>query len=452
MVKSKKTAKKVTVKKAVKTSVKKTVSKKPAKPAKKISKPKKAPTMAFNKNDLQELASSIVLTADPTPTGKQKKEDYETKKKLLEQKAKAKNGLTPDDILNVFDDPEEAMMITDDFINQGIEILKDEEITRGIEEEEVVVTVGQDDDLIADHSTHIETSEGKIEVKKQSPLLKKNESAGVDDAVRMYLREIGMIDLLTFQQEQDLAKRIRQGSEEAKQTLTNSNLRLVVSIAKKYTGRGMQFLDLIQEGNLGLIRAVEKFDHRKGYKFSTYATWWIRQAITRAIADQARTIRIPVHMVETINKLRKTSRTLLQKLSRKPTDEELAKHSGISIDKVREIVKVAQVPLSLEMPVGDEDSSRLGDFVEEGSNLDMDDQVVIKMLKEELNEVIKTLTERESMVLRLRFGMDDERPRTLEEVGKVYNVTRERIRQIEAKALKKLRHPSRNQRLLEYLN
>ena len=429
---------------------KKKTLKKVSRPVK-AAKSKKSKTVFYSKDDLRDLAQNIVLTAAPEKTSKQKKEDYETKKKLLEQKAKVKNGLTPDDILNVFDDPEEAMMITDDFINQGIEILKDEEIAPGIEEEEVI-PVSHDDDLIADHSTHIETSEGKIEIKKQPALLKKNESAGVDDAVRMYLREIGMIDLLTFAEEQDLAKKIRQGSEAAKQTLTNSNLRLVVSIAKKYTGRGMQFLDLIQEGNLGLIRAVEKFDHRKGYKFSTYATWWIRQAITRAIADQARTIRIPVHMVETINKIRKVSRMLLQKLSRKPTDEELSKHSGIPIDKVREIVKVAQVPLSLEMPVGDEDSSRLGDFVEEGSNLDMDDQVVIKMLKEELNEVIKTLTERESMVLRLRFGMDDERPRTLEEVGKVYNVTRERIRQIEAKALKKLRHPSRNQRLLEYLS
>jgi RNA polymerase primary sigma factor len=306
---------------------------------------------------------------------------------------------------------------------------------------------------MAETATNIETVAGKIEVKKPSQLIiKKSELAGVDDAVRMYLREIGMIDLLTFNEEQDLAKKIKAGDDNAKQKLTNSNLRLVVSIAKKYTGRGMQFLDLIQEGNLGLIRAVEKFDYRKGYKFSTYATWWIRQAITRAIADQARTIRIPVHMVETINKIRKISRMLLQKFSRKHTDEELSKYSGIPIDKVREIVKVAQVPLSLEMPVGDEDSSRLGDFVEESANQELDDMVVVKMLKEELNEVIKTLTERESMVLRLRFGMDDERPRTLEEVGKVYNVTRERIRQIEAKALKKLRHPSRNHRLIEYLN
>jgi RNA polymerase primary sigma factor len=405
--------------------------------------------VAVSKKTLRDLAENIILTAPPDNA--KKKDDYESKRKLLEQKAKSKNGLTPDDILNVFDDPEEAMMITEDFANQGVEILNDEIET--LEETDDALPSAHDDDLIVDQSPNIETAAGKIELKKPiSSLLKKSESAGVDDAVRMYLREIGMINLLTFAEEQELAKKIRQGSEEAKRSLATSNLRLVVSIAKKYTGRGMQFLDLIQEGNLGLIRAVEKFDHRKGFKFSTYATWWIRQAITRAIADQARTIRIPVHMVETINKIRKVSRALLQKLSRKPTDEELAKHSGIPIDKVREIVKVAQVPLSLEMPVGDEDSSRLGDFVEEGSNLDMDEHVGSRMLREEMNAALKTLTERESMVLRLRFGMDDERPRTLEEVGKVYNVTRERIRQIEAKALKKLRHPSRNQRLLEYLN
>ncbi|MDR1113862.1 MAG: sigma-70 family RNA polymerase sigma factor, partial [Candidatus Margulisbacteria bacterium] len=246
------------------------------------------------------------------------------------------------------------MMVTEDFANQGVEILNDE--IEALEDTEDVLPTAHDDDLIVDQSPNIETAAGKIELKKPlSSLLKKSESAGVDDAVRMYLREIGMINLLTFAEEQELAKKIRQGSEDAKRSLATSNLRLVVSIAKKYTGRGMQFLDLIQEGNLGLIRAVEKFDHRKGFKFSTYATWWIRQAITRAIADQARTIRIPVHMVETINKIRKVSRSLLQKFSRKPTDEELAKHSGIPIDKVREIVKVAQVPLSLEMPVGDED-------------------------------------------------------------------------------------------------
>jgi RNA polymerase primary sigma factor len=441
----KKTIKKPAAKKPAKKN-KATKAVKPIKPAKK----EKGRTVSVSKKTLRDLAENIVLTAAP-PDSAKKKDDYESKRKLLEQKAKSKNGLTPDDILNVFDDPEEAMMITEDFANQGVEILND--VIETLEETEEALPPAHDDDLIVDQSPNIETAAGKIELKKPvSSLLKKSESAGVDDAVRMYLREIGMINLLTFAEEQDLAKKIRQGSEEAKRALATSNLRLVVSIAKKYTGRGMQFLDLIQEGNLGLIRAVEKFDHRKGFKFSTYATWWIRQAITRAIADQARTIRIPVHMVETINKIRKVSRALLQKLSRKPTDEELAKHSGIPIDKVREIVKVAQVPLSLEMPVGDEDSSRLGDLVEEGSNLDMDEHVGSRMLREEMNAALKTLTERESMVLRLRFGMDDERPRTLEEVGKVYNVTRERIRQIEAKALKKLRHPSRNQRLLEYLN
>jgi RNA polymerase primary sigma factor len=274
---------------------------------------------------------------------------------------------------------------------------------------------------------------------------------GVDDTVRMYLREIGKFSLLTPEEEVYLAKRIKQGDMRAKHKLVNSNLRLVVSIAKKYTGRGMLFLDLIQEGNLGLIRAVEKFDYRKGYKFSTYATWWIRQAITRSIADQARTIRIPVHMVETINRLRKTSRILLQQLGRKPTEEEIAKRSRISVDKVREIVKVSQIPLSLEMPVGDEDSSKLGDFVEDGGVQAPDEVVLHGLLREDLEDVMKSLTDREKTVLKLRFGLDDGHPRTLEEVGKVYNVTRERIRQIEAKALRKLKHPPRAKKLREYL-
>ena len=449
VVKVVKVVKKEAPKKAAKPVAKTMV--KPLKTTAKLKPKEKVKMVRMEKEDLEDLAS-IVLTDVVILTPAEKKVEFENKKKGLELKAKLGKGLTPDDILKVFEDPEEAMMVTDDFINQGIEIVKDEEDVAIELEEEEVLPPAADDDLMVESATNIETPIGKIEVKKQSSLIKKSETAGVDDAVRMYLREIGMIDLLTFAQEQDLAKKIKQGDQDAAHRLTNANLRLVVSIAKKYTGRGMQFLDLIQEGNLGLIRAVEKFDHRKGYKFSTYATWWIRQAITRAIADQARTIRIPVHMVETINKLRKVSRMLLQKLSRKPTDEELSKNSGIPIDKVREIVRVAQVPLSLEMPVGDEDSSRLGDFVEETANRDLDDVVVVKMLKEELNEVIKTLTERESMVLRLRFGLDDERPRTLEEVGKVYSVTRERIRQIEAKALKKLRHPLRNHRLIEYLN
>ena len=276
-------------------------------------------------------------------------------------------------------------------------------------------------------------------------------SAGVDDTVKMYLREIGKFALLTFKEEVELAKKIKRGDMNAKHKLVNSNLRLVVSIAKKYTGRGMLFLDLIQEGNLGLIRAVEKFDHRKGFKFSTYATWWIRQAITRSIADQARTIRIPVHMVETINKMRKVTRQLLQKLGRKPSEEEIAKKSRMSVEKVREIVKVSQLPLSLEIPIGDEDSSHLGDFVEDATIAHPDETVLHGMLRDDLEEVMNSLSERERTVLKLRFGLEDGRPRTLEEVGQQYKVTRERIRQIEAKALRKLKHPTRSRKLREYL-
>jgi len=274
---------------------------------------------------------------------------------------------------------------------------------------------------------------------------------GVDDTVKMYLREIGKFPLLTFKEEIELAKAIKRGDMRAKHKLVNSNLRLVVSIAKKYTGRGMLFLDLIQEGNLGLIRAVEKFDHRKGYKFSTYATWWIRQAITRSIADQARTIRIPVHMVETINKMRKTTRMLLQKLGRKPTEEEISKKSRMSVEKVREIIKVSQLPLSLEIPIGDEESSHLGDFVEDYTIAHPDETVLHGMLRDDLEEVMNSLSEREKTVLKLRFGLEDGRPRTLEEVGQLYKVTRERIRQIEAKALRKLKHPTRSRKLREYL-
>ncbi|MFA5097595.1 MAG: RNA polymerase sigma factor RpoD [Candidatus Margulisiibacteriota bacterium] len=281
--------------------------------------------------------------------------------------------------------------------------------------------------------------------------LEEIKGAGVDDTVKMYLREIGKYPLLTFPQEIDLAKKIKKGDMASKHRLVNSNLRLVVSIAKKYTGRGMLFLDLIQEGNLGLIRAVEKFDYRKGYKFSTYATWWIRQAITRSIADQARTIRIPVHMVETINRLRKISRGLLQKLGRKPTENEIAKKARMSADKVREVVKVSQLPLSLEIPIGDEESSHLGDFVEDSTVAHPDEVVLHGLLRDDLEEVMQSLSERERTVLRLRFGLEDGRPRTLEEVGQLYKVTRERIRQIEAKALRKLKHPTRSRKLREYL-
>ncbi len=277
------------------------------------------------------------------------------------------------------------------------------------------------------------------------------DSIELDDPVRMYLKEIGKVPLLSPEEEIDLAKRMEAGEEQAKRKLVEANLRLVVSIAKKYVGRGMLFLDLIQEGNLGLIKAVEKFDYRKGYKFSTYATWWIRQAITRSIADQARTIRIPVHMVETINKLVRVSRQLLQELDREPTPEEIASEMDISEDKVREIMKIAQEPVSLETPIGEEEDSHLGDFIEDEDAPAPATAASFMLLKEQLGGVLDTLTDREKRVLELRFGIEDGRPRTLEEVGREFGVTRERIRQIEAKALRKLRHPSRSKKLKDYL-
>ncbi len=281
--------------------------------------------------------------------------------------------------------------------------------------------------------------------------IKAPEGISIDDPVRMYLKEIGKVALLTQPQEVSLAQRMEKGDEEAKRRLIEANLRLVVSIAKKYVGRGMLFLDLIQEGNLGLIRAVEKFDWRKGYKFSTYATWWIRQAITRALADQARTIRIPVHMVETINKLVRISRQLLQELGREPIPEEIAAAMGLPVERVREINKIAQEPISLETPIGEEEDSHLGDFIEDHEALAPAEAASFTMLKEQLEGVLETLTPRERKVLRLRFGLDDGRPRTLEEVGREFGVTRERIRQIEAKALRKLRHPSRSKRLKDFI-
>ena len=273
----------------------------------------------------------------------------------------------------------------------------------------------------------------------------------INDPVRMYLKEIGQIKLLTMEQELELADRIAEGDQEAKNILAEANLRLVVSIAKRYVGRGMLFLDLIQEGNIGLMKAVEKFDVSKGYKFSTYATWWIRQAITRAIADQARTIRVPVHMVETINKLARIQRQLTLELNREPSEEELAQKMGTSVEKIREIYKISQEPVSLETPIGEEDDSHLGDFIKDESNMSPEEYATNEMLKDEISDVLLTLTEREEKVIRLRFGLEDGKSRTLEEVGPLFGVTRERIRQIEAKALRKLRHPSRSRKLRDYL-
>ena len=303
--------------------------------------------------------------------------------------------------------------------------------------------------LLSDDDINLDDEE---EVDMENLDLSVPEGISIEDPVRMYLKEIGKVPLLSAEEEIDLAQRMEQGDESAKKRLAEANLRLVVSIAKRYVGRGMLFLDLIQEGNLGLIKAVEKFDYRKGYKFSTYATWWIRQAITRAIADQARTIRIPVHMVETINKLIRVSRQLLQELGREPTPEEIAEEMHMSVERVREILKISQEPVSLETPIGEEEDSHLGDFIQDDNVPVPADAAAFTLLKEQLVEVLGTLTDREQKVLRLRFGLDDGRARTLEEVGKEFNVTRERIRQIEAKALRKLRHPSRSRKLKDYLD
>ncbi len=326
--------------------------------------------------------------------------------------------------------PEQIDKVFDAFEEMGVSLLNDD-----FEEEPDIDDLKEVEDLKLDEITDTNY-----------------EGISVDDPVRMYLREIGKIPLLSYDKELELAKRILDGDEEAKQELAEANLRLVVSIAKKYVGRGMLFLDLIQEGNMGLIKAVEKFDYTKGFKFSTYATWWIRQAITRAIADQARTIRIPVHMVETINRLIRTSRHLLQQFGREPTIEEIAQEMDMSVEKVMEIQKIAQDPVSLETPIGEEDDSHLGDFIQDEDSPAPQDAASYTLLREQLNEVMKTLTPREAKVLRLRFGLDDGKARTLEEVGKEFDVTRERIRQIEAKALRKLRHPSRSKKLRDYMN
>nr|WP_294669392.1 RNA polymerase sigma factor RpoD [uncultured Blautia sp.] len=361
---------------------------------------------------------------------------------LLELAKKKKNVLEYQEISDFFKDQpldaEQTDKIFDFLEASGVDVLR--------------ITDNNTDDLMLDDDVDIDGLDEEEEVELDKIDLSVPEGVSIEDPVRMYLKEIGKVPLLSAEEEIELAKRMEQGDENAKKRLAEANLRLVVSIAKRYVGRGMLFLDLIQEGNLGLIKAVEKFDYRKGYKFSTYATWWIRQAITRAIADQARTIRIPVHMVETINKLIRVSRQLLQELGREPTPEEIAEEMDMPVDRVREILKISQEPVSLETPIGEEEDSHLGDFIQDDNVPVPADAAAFTLLKEQLVEVLGTLTDREQKVLRLRFGLDDGRARTLEEVGKEFNVTRERIRQIEAKALRKLRHPSRSRKLKDYLD
>ena len=342
----------------------------------------------------------------------------------------------------------EYQEISDFFSDMQLDAEQFEKILDFLEANNIDVLRITDDDVDDEMLLDVD-DEDEIEVEKID--LSVPDGVSIEDPVRMYLKEIGKVPLLSAEEEIELAKRMELGDQEAKKRLAEANLRLVVSIAKRYVGRGMLFLDLIQEGNLGLIKAVEKFDYRKGYKFSTYATWWIRQAITRAIADQARTIRIPVHMVETINKLSRVSRQLLQELGREPTPEEIAAEMNMPVERVREILKISQEPVSLETPIGEEEDSHLGDFIQDDNVPVPADAAAFTLLKEQLEEVLGTLTEREQKVLTLRFGLEDGRARTLEEVGKEFNVTRERIRQIEAKALRKLRHPSRSRKLKDYL-
>ena len=391
---------------------------------------------------MEKTTKKTTKAAKSAPAAKDEKMSIEEKKAKLQEKLqellalakKKKNSLEYQEISEFFKDMEldadEFEKILDFLETNNIDVL------RIMDDDDI------DDDIILD-------DEDEVEVEKID--LSVPDGVSIEDPVRMYLKEIGKVTLLSAEEEIELAKRMELGDQEAKKRLAEANLRLVVSIAKRYVGRGMLFLDLIQEGNLGLIKAVEKFDYRKGYKFSTYATWWIRQAITRAIADQARTIRIPVHMVETINKLIRVSRQLLQELGREPTPEEIAAEMNMPVDRVREILKISQEPVSLETPIGEEEDSHLGDFIQDDNVPVPADAAAFTLLKEQLEEVLGTLTEREQKVLTLRFGLEDGRARTLEEVGKEFNVTRERIRQIEAKALRKLRHPSRSRKLKDYL-
>ena len=382
-------------------------------------------------NENEKVQSKVEKTVEHKD-----KKDVTPEEKLnnIIKKAKEKGKITYGELASELDDAntEQIDKVFDAFEDMGVSVLKEDDLD--LEEPDI-------DEL-----------EAVEDIKVEDIDLASMEGINIDDPVRMYLREIGRIPLLSYDEELELAKKVLAGDEAAKQKLAESNLRLVVSIAKKYVGRGMLFLDLIQEGNMGLIKAVEKFDYTKGYKFSTYATWWIRQAITRAIADQARTIRIPVHMVETINKLIRTSRHLLQQMGREPTPEEIAAEMELPVERVMEIQKIAQDPVSLETPIGEEDDSHLGDFIQDEDSPTPQDSAAYTLLKEQLAEVMGTLTPREEKVLRLRFGLEDGKARTLEEVGKEFMVTRERIRQIEAKALRKLRHPSRSKKLKDYMN
>ncbi len=410
---------------------KSSVSRVQKKPVKKTEKPEKAAADYSADDDYENSTPEEEVARTP--------EEFRKKLENLLALGKKKNVLEYQEVINYFGD----MNLEEEQYDMVMQLLEQNGV-------DIIRVAEDDDDEVPEEE--LELIEETEDVDTENIDLSVPDGTNIEDPVRMYLKEIGKVPLLTADEEIELAKRMEAGDEEAKKRLAEANLRLVVSIAKRYVGRGMLFLDLIQEGNLGLIKAVEKFDYNKGFKFSTYATWWIRQAITRAIADQARTIRIPVHMVETINKLVRVSRQLLQELGREPTPEEIAKEMKIPVERVREIIKISQEPVSLETPIGEEEDSHLGDFIQDDNVPVPADAAAFTLLKEQLVEVLSTLTPREQKVLRLRFGLDDGRARTLEEVGKEFNVTRERIRQIEAKALRKLRHPSRSRKLKDYLD
>ncbi|MCL2819535.1 MAG: RNA polymerase sigma factor RpoD [Oscillospiraceae bacterium] len=396
-------------------------------------------------NNIHEELDEIAEENPNKPEVPEKTQEQYNEERLnaLVEEGKKRGSLSSKELLDVLED----MNLEQEQIDKFYDTLENLNIDTTEAEEAVFVPPETDDAPEIEELQEIETL-AEDEIIDPDTLV---DNFSIDDPVRMYLKEIGKVNLLTTEEEIELATKMAQGDNEAKRQMAEANLRLVVSIAKRYVGRGMLFLDLIQEGNLGLIKAVEKFDYTKGYKFSTYATWWIRQAITRAIADQARTIRIPVHMVETINKVMRISRQLLQELGHDPTPEEIAEDMGMPVEKVREILKIAQEPVSLETPIGEEEDSHLGDFIPDEDASEPAEAASFTLLKEQLSGVLGTLTQREEKVLRLRFGIEDGRTRTLEEVGRVFNVTRERIRQIEAKALRKLRHPSRSKKLKDFL-